>query len=560
MKLLIVVPRSGTGELSADYRYLFPLGLAYISSVLKKAGHDVDCLNLNHCDGSVEELMNRSLSKKQYDYVLTGGLSTSYKQIKLVSDAVHTLGQGVGLILGGGLISSEPELMFNTLQPDYIVIGEGEKTTCELLECLGNEGDIENIAGIGCRNNQGEFICTKPQTPIDDLDSIPYPDFEGFEFDKYLARMRPNDQYFYDLFDYPRVYPIVCSRSCPFLCTFCFHPVGNKYRQRSVNSIIDELSSVVKRYRINTIAIYDELFSNNRDWLYEFCHRFKQIAAELSWECRWSCQMRVDKLDDEMLKTMKDAGCYMVSYGFESYSQTVLDSMKKHVTPEQINKAVQLTLKSNISIQGNFIFGDKVETIHTASETLNYWKNNNLAGIMLIFINPYPGTALYKHCLEKGVIKDKLDFIENHISDVINMTDEITDSEFEKLKIDIFEAELKYRMCAIPVSVEKRKDTGTYNIQVKCPHCGENIEYRNYTIRYKLFFGFKMYCRQCRRRFFLMSRLYQYVTKSYLLLSPIMSRKMKIAASHARGHAIEIRDCMRSRVKRVFNRFFITSN
>jgi len=556
MKLLIVVPRSAAGGLSSDYRYLFPLGLAYISSMLKKAGHDVDCLNLNHYDGPIENLMNQSFSKKRYDYVLTGGLSTSYKQIKSVSDAVHTLDHSVGLILGGGLISSEPELMFNTLQPDYIVIGEGEKTICELLECLENKEDIGNIAGIGYRNNQGKTICTKPQTPIDDLDSIPYPDFEGFEFDKYLDRMRPNDQYFYDLFDYPRVYPIVCSRSCPFLCTFCFHPVGNKYRQRSVNSIIDELSIMIRKYRINTIAIYDELFSNSRDWLYEFCRRFKQITAELPWECRWSCQMRVDKLDDEMLKTMKDAGCYMVSYGFESHSPIVLKSMRKHITPVQIDRAVNSTLKHNLSIQANFIFGDRAETVQTAKETLDYWKNNNHAGIMLAFINPYPGTTLYKHCLEKGVIKDKLDFIENHISDIINMTDKITDSEFEKLKLDLFEADLKYRICTVPVSLKKEKDTGTYTIHVKCPHCNENIEYRNYIITYKLFFGFKMYCRQCRRRFFLMSRLYQYVTKSYLLLSPVMSRRMKIAASHARGHVIKIRDRIRRWVKRVFNRFF----
>ena len=266
--------------------------------------------------------------------------------------------------------------------------------------------------------------------------------------------------------------------------------------------------------------------------------------------------MRVDGLDEELLRTLKDAGCYMVSYGFESYSQTVLNSMKKHVTPEQINKAVQLTLKSNISIQGNFIFGDKAETIHTASETLNYWKNNIPAGIILTFINPYPGTALYKNCVERGVIKDKLDFIENHIFDVINMTDGMTDSEFEKLKLDIFEEKLKFRMGVIPISLKKIKDTGTYDIRVKCPHCNENVEYGNYIIRYKSFFNLMMYCRQCRRRFFLSSRLYQYVTKSYLLLSPFMSRRMKIAASNAKGSVVKIRDSVRLWIKCIFNRFF----
>ena len=385
-----------------------------------------------------------------------------------------------------------------------------------------------------------------------DLDSLPLPDFEGFEFETYLNNQEPTDMFSYDLHDFPKVYPIIYSRSCPYLCTFCFHPLGNKYRQRSIDNIMQELEYAIKRYRINNIAIYDELFSHDKERVYEFCRRIKELFKQISWECKWGCQMRVDGLDEELLRTLKDAGCYMVSYGFESYSQTVLNSMKKHVTPEQINKAVQLTLKSNISIQGNFIFGDKAETIHTASETLNYWKNNIPAGIILTFINPYPGTALYKNCVERGIIKDKLDFIENHIFDVINMTDGMTDSEFEKLKLDIFEAELKFRMDVIPISLKKIKDTGAYDIRVKCPHCNENVEYGNYKIRHKSFFNIMMYCKQCRRRFFLSSRLYQYVTKSYLLLSPFMSRRMKIAASNAKGRAKKIEQG----IKNIFNRSF----
>ncbi|MDO8734565.1 MAG: radical SAM protein, partial [Elusimicrobiota bacterium] len=362
------------------------------------------------------------------------------------------------------------------------------------------------------------------------LDSISYPDFEGFEFEKYLDRMHPNDQYFYDLFDEPRVYPIICSRSCPFLCTFCFHPVGNRYRQRSVNSIMAELSIMVNKYRINTIAIYDELFSNNREWLYDFCRRFKKFSEGLTWVCRWSCQMRVDKLDDEMLKIMKDAGCYMISYGFESYSPSVLKSMKKHITPIQIERAVETTLKNNISIQGNFIFGDSAETVETANETLSFWKKHNSAGIMLSFINPYPGTELYEHCLKKGIIKDKLDFIANHIFDVFNMSDTMTDEEFEKLKFDIHEAELKYRMCAVP-SIKKRAD-GTFNVKVKCPHCSEVMEYKNYLLSQKLYFIFLMYCRQCRRRFFIVSELYRIASVLQVTVYSVISVKIKLVLNN----------------------------
>lgn len=525
MKLLVVVPRAYTGD-SVNYKYLFPLGLAYISAVLKQAKHDVDCFNANHYAGTIDNLLGRLLAQNKYDYVLTGGLSTSYHQIKMITDAVHKNEQGAGLILGGGLISSEPELMFDNLNPDYIVIGEGERTIGELLERLAHKDDLSQVAGIGYRDIQGKFRCNKPAAAVEDLDSIPYPDFDGFEFAQYLDHMQPTDQYFYDLFDRPRVYPIVCSRSCPFLCTFCFHPAGNKYRQRSVDSIMSELAIMIKRYRINTIAIYDELFSNNRAWLYDFCRRFKEFTAGLSWECRWSCQMRVDKMDEEMLNTMKDAGCYMVSYGFESYSPVVLKSMKKHITPQQIARAVEGTLKNNISIQGNFIFGDPAETAKTATETLSFWKKHNYAGIMLGFINPYPGSDIYQQCLKRGVIKDKLDFIANHIFDVFNMSETMTEKEFEKLKIDIFEAELKYKICAVPNSVNLQKD-GTSNMSVRCPHCQEVIEYKNYPRAFRFYYYYMAYCRVCRRRFFIVSKLYKSVSTIIVLLFAVSPYQIK---------------------------------
>lgn len=525
MKLLIVVPRASAGD-AVNYKYLFPLGLAYISSVLKQAHHSVDCFNTNHYAGPIDNLIGNLLTQNKYDYVLTGGLSTSYGQIKMIADAVNKSEPKIGLILGGGIISSEPELMFNALGPDYVVIGEGEKTICELLKCLTNKEDVSQVSGIAYRDRNGRIRCTKPAVAIADLDSIPYPDFDGFEFNKYLDQMQPTDQYFYDLFDQPRVYPIVCSRSCPFLCTFCFHPAGNKYRQRSIDSIMAELTVMVKKYRINAIAIYDELFSNNHKWLYEFCRCFKEFSASLPWECRWICQMRVDKMDEETLKTMKDAGCYMVSYGLESYSPTVLKSMKKHITPQQIKRAVDATLQNNISIQGNFIFGDSAETTITAQETLSYWKKHNYAGIMLGFINPYPGSDIYHQCVKRGIIKDKLDFIAHHIFDVFNMTETMTDEEFEKLKIDIYEAELKYRIYAVADSVEQQRD-GVHTIHVRCPHCQNMIDYKNYPLTVKSYYCYMVYCRSCRRRFFVVSKIYKIISLITVLLLSLMPYRIK---------------------------------
>ena len=551
MKILIIVPRSLSRD-EKNYNYLFPLGLGYISSVLKQSGYQVACLNLNHHNGNVEKLIHDVLDTDgEFDFVCTGGLSPHYHRVKEIVGAVHSHESNTRIILGGGLISSEPELMFDVLNPDFIIIGEGEKAIVELLSCLDKNDNLCKVLGIGYRDQNGLLVCNKPQPAIMDLDSLPWPDFELFEFDTYLDNLKPSDQYFYDLFDFPRVYPLVCSRSCPYSCTFCFHPLGTKYRQRSLDSVMSELEYAIKRYRINLIAIYDELFSYDRERVYEFCRRIKKLFEEIPWECNWTCQMRVDGLDEAFLKTMKDAGCFMVSYGFESYSQPVLNSMKKHIIPEQIDNAVKTTLRSNVSLQGNFIFGDKAETAQTAKETLDYWKHNKEAGIQLGFINPYPGTELYNNCINKGIIKDKLDFIENRIFDVFNMSDAMTDEEFDKLKFDVYEAEAKYSVYVRPLSV-KKAENGTYNFKVKCPHCNEIIEYMNYeAVTSELFFNIMVYCRNCRYRFTMISDLYGYAIKLFVTIYPLMNIWMKSLAERAKKDISKLKPI----IKQLLNKY-----
>jgi len=200
MKILIIIPRWFVGDI-VNYRYMFPLGLAYISAVLKQAGCQVNCLNLNHYPGRVDSLIEKSLKQAKYDYVCTGGISTFYNQIKTVIDAVRQADPAVGIVLGGGVVSSEPELIFNALGPNFAIIGEGENTIKELFDCLLQQGDLNSVAGIAYRSADGRFVCNRAPAPIAEIDSLPYPDFSGFEFERYLDHLHPSDQFAYDLYD-----------------------------------------------------------------------------------------------------------------------------------------------------------------------------------------------------------------------------------------------------------------------------------------------------------------------------------------------------------------------
>ncbi|MEK6820130.1 MAG: radical SAM protein [Nanoarchaeota archaeon] len=512
MQILLVIPRYNlTNE--AEYNYDFPLGLGYISSLMKKAGCSVDYLNLNHYSGAVKKLVSNQLDRKKYDIVCSGHLGIGYAVIEKIIQAVREHISKPRVIIGGCLVTSEPELMLNALKPDFEVIGEGEQTIIELLNAIKNNTDLKKVDGIGFKE-KGKSVFTKPRKPIKDLDSLPYPDFEGFEFEKKLDNS--TSESIYGELDNPRTYPILASRGCPFHCTFCYHSLTGGYRQRTIGAVMKEIEVAIKKWKINSLDIYDDLFSLDKKRIYEFCRRLKKLVKNVPWEFKWTCQLSVAGADKKLLQTLKDSGCSVVSFGFESYSPEVLKSMKKPITPEMIDRAIRLSMEAGIGIQGNFIFGDVAETRETAKKTLDYWKANCKGQIQLGFIQPYPGSAIYKLCIEKGIIRDKLDFIKNRISHTnwINMTDKMTDKEVLDLKKAILDARKKYVHYIIPSKLNKTAKK-RYSMHASCPFCGAPVVYNNCLINNIFYYVKLKSCKKCNMRFFIVSPLYKFTVRYY---------------------------------------------
>lgn len=520
MEILLIIPRYDLIN-KKSYNYLFPLGLAYISSAIKRAGYEVDCLNLNHLDGTMEDLVNKKLDSKKYDVVCSGHIGICYVIIEKIVNTAKNHPSKPMVIIGGLVITPEPKLIFESLRPDFGVIGEGEITIVELLDAIENNKDISEVDGI-VYWKEGKYAFTKPREPIENLNSLPLPDFEGFGFEEQLDNM----SYFwgldivsaiYSIFDYPRVYPLMCSRGCPFQCTFCYHCLGKKYRTRSVENVMKELREMVKKYKINIILIYDDLFSINRERILKFCREIKKLIDELPWKCKWVCQLSVRNIDRKMLKALKDSGCHSVIYGFESYSQKVLNSMKKPISPELIDRAIKLTLEFKMNVQGNFIFGDRAETKETAKETLDYWKKNCKGQMPLTFIQPYPGSEIFNHCIKKGLIKDKLDFIKKKMGGInwMNITDNMTDKEILELKKEILEAGRKYSKYITPIKFKKENKKSRYTFVFECPYCKEKSTYKNAEIHNRLYYIQRVYCRSCNMGFFIVSPLYKVTIDNY---------------------------------------------
>lgn len=535
MKILILIQKYNL-NIKKDYTYTFPLGLAYISSVLKKEKYDVDCFNMNHYEGTSKDILTKKLDSKKYDIVCLGGNALDYPILELLIKTIKLHKTKPIIVLGGPVITTETELIFKSLKPNFGVIGEGEETIVELVNAISKKLNYDNIQGI-IYSKKNKIIITQERKGVNDLDSLPLPDYEGFGFEEKLENTYTNDSLESTLNNSkPRVYPILASRSCPFQCTFCYHQ-GN-FRIRKMKNVIDEIRYAVKKYKISVLSIYDDCFSSNKERLLEFCKEITKLQKELTWELSWGCQLIVNTVDEKMLKIMKDSGCVMISYGFESFSTDVLKSMKKYITPKQIDFAFKSTLKQKIVVQANFIFGDIAETKETSKITLDYWEKNCEGQVYLRLIQPYPGSQIYNYCVDKGLIKDRMKFIKSGINQFyINMTKNMTEKEFIELKNKLIYLTQKHSVYVVPKN--KINNGETQSLIVKCPFCNKKNEYNHCKIKNNINYGFQAACRHCYKRYDVVSIIRYIVNKRLRFLLPyyfhiktgLTNLKIKLGAS-----------------------------
>ncbi|MBF0454390.1 MAG: cobalamin-dependent protein [Magnetococcales bacterium] len=494
---LLVMPR--TVQRAGD-GYFFPLGILYVSSSLKAAGHEVYTLNLNHRDGRVDEIIADEIQRHQITVVATGGLSFQYNSIRSIVEAAKKVDENIVTILGGGIITSDPHVAMTAIEfGDYGVVGEGELTICELCDCLERGGDVSAVNGVIYKVDQEKYQTTAVREEVKDLNTLPWPDYDGFELEKYLASapgisgMNRTNTVF-----------MVASRSCPYECTFCFHTTGQKYRQRKMEDFFAELEYMISKYNIDFLCLADELFSTNIRRVRKFCAGISQ------YNIKWWVQFRVNNVSEELLTLLKSAGCSVLGLGLESADNTILTSMKKRTTIEEIENALKIIYKSGISMEGSFIFGDIAETWETASNTIRWWREHPEYKISLNLISIYPGTYLYEHACKEGIIPDRVAYLKEGCPQV-NVS-KLNDEEYSELLKVILEAPLTQLKTLVDMQIlDINFTTSRIKVSGQCAVCGEAGEWSNL----KTFAASFISCEACGQRFnfILPDNLYDNINK-----------------------------------------------
>ena len=507
MNVLLVVPRySDTwGEF-----YQFPLGLGYITSAMKSAGHAVTVVNLNHIHGPVQEIMAKKISEVNPDVCATGSLSPFLDQIHEVFSASRRAKKDIINIAGGGVVSGEPGVILDAADIDIGVVSEGEETIQELLACIENKGDLKTVQGIVFRDASGMIVETPERPQIKDLSTISWPEYEELQVEENIKHQRALDCYFFHSHptSQPRSVDMITSRSCPFKCTFCFHPTGKTYRERPLDDFFAELDSLIKRYDINMIGIIDELFSLKKSRLLEFCERMKPYNVQ------WMVQLHVRSATEEAIKALKDSGCAYISYGIESMSQSVLESMEKKSKVREIDDALALTFDNDIGIQGNLLFGDSSETLVTANESMHWWSKNRRYQIHLTPLMVFPGSPDYLSALKDGLVKEseRLAFVKEIPVD-INIS-KLNDKNLEMLRFQVWvfsESLLNVApVTRFEVSDNQAEGRDTaFDIEWDCPRCDHQNDYLGVVLPTDAGYTMRLTCRHCNSRWDIQNKAYK---------------------------------------------------
>jgi len=413
--MMIQLPHFFEGAKRAPNSY--PLGIGYLVSVLKDL-HEMIPLDLWIENAEVDKGIRLVEKSHVPDIFCISVYSTQYPYYKEFVGRLKEKYPYVPVVAGGPGASFSYQVFLEKTQTDYCVIGEGEITLRELLDNIDSPRDVN---GIAFRNGD-ELVVTPERTQIKDLDSIPLPDLTFFDFERYVFNSK-NKRSFKNF----RVGKLISSRGCPYNCTFCSKTFSGS-RMRSIESIEREIGLLKTEFNIEAIGFSDELVLLNKKRAVAICEMMKRCNLP------WGCQGRINLVDEEILQHLEDSGCKLVGYGVESYTQNILDKMKKGIRVNQIVPVIEMTKKYNIEPGIQYMYGFPGENDESIENTYQFFKQIDRPYIGMV-TTPLPGSALYDDVLKQNLITDeeaylmKLDSGYNCQTPLINLT-KFSDTDF----------------------------------------------------------------------------------------------------------------------------------
>lgn len=370
--------------------YVPPIGLLYVASM---AEYISDC-KVEVLDAVVEKTSYQKLEQiiKEARPDVVGIYALTFTLLDVIQTAkiVKKINNNIHISLGGPHVAIFPEETINIPEVDSIVLNEGEYVFAELLTVLKEKGDLSSVSGLMFKKN-GIPVFTGTRDYIENLDLLRQP----------ARHLLPIKKYWSILSETGPITSVISSRGCPYKCNFCDRPnLGKKFRFRSAENIAEELETC-KSMGIKFFIFYDDTFTVSKERVYEICSKIIKRKLNIKWDIR----ARVDSVDENILRSLKEAGCVGIHFGVESGNEVILKNLNKGITLDEAERAFRLAKKYGLKTLGYFMLGNPGETKKQMFETIKFARMINPDYIHISLFTPFPGTPIYDLGLERGILK-----------------------------------------------------------------------------------------------------------------------------------------------------------
>ncbi|RMF27608.1 MAG: radical SAM protein [Chloroflexi bacterium] len=365
-----------------------PLGLLYLSSHLKARGFAVEVFDTTfRRPADFQRFVEQTRPPVVGIYV---NLMTRRHVLAMIRRC-----QAVGstVVLGGPEPANYAEA-YLARGADVVVIGEGEQTLEELLPHLARRGPtgMQAIRGIVYREEDGRIVRTAPRPYLRDLDAQPFPDRAAVDLPAYLRVWREHHGM--------GSVSLITARGCPYTCAWCSHAVfGYSHRRRSPQNVADEVEQVLETYHPEMLWYADDVFTIHRRWFFAYAEELRRRKLRVPFETI----SREDRLDEEIIRTLAEMGCFRLWIGSESGSQRVLDAMQRRTDAARVREMVRLLRRYGIQAGLFVMLGYEGEEVQDIEATVEHLKAANPDLFLTTVAYPIKGTPYYEQVAERVI-------------------------------------------------------------------------------------------------------------------------------------------------------------
>jgi anaerobic magnesium-protoporphyrin IX monomethyl ester cyclase len=373
-----------------------PLGILYLSAYLEKHEYINDVFDSTFA--TLDKLKETLVATQPNVVAIYTNLMTKLNVLKIIAfiKAEPTLKQ-TKIILGGPEVRNHSEKFLN-YGADFIIVGEGEETILELMVAFKNkEQSFSHINGLAYLENT-KVTTTAERSLIKDINTLPFPSREKINFVPYFNGWKSNHGY--------SMMSVSTMRGCPYTCKWCSRAVyGGTYRRRSPQLVAQEMKQIKDKYHPDMIWFVDDVFTIHHKWLTEFAQEVNKQDAVIPYEII----SRADRLNEEVIKTLKESGCFRIWVGAESGSQKIIDAMDRRVDVIKTREMINLAKRYGIEAGTFIMLGYPGETKNDIKETINHLVQANPSQYTITIAYPIKGTELYNE-VENEFLNQHLDW------------------------------------------------------------------------------------------------------------------------------------------------------